>query len=92
MASGSPKNTEHRGCCGLKYKMGSYPLLVKRVPRRRGGLRVGHTFTLTSWGEHEATAQEIEVCPAKHLTLEHLEAIDMALNRPIGPRAVSRPL
>jgi hypothetical protein len=38
-----------------------------------------------SWGEHEATAQEIEVRAAEHLTLEHFQAIDLPLNWPIAP-------
>ena len=46
---------------------------------------MGHTCALVSWGEQEAAVEEIEVGPAKHLALEHLEAIDMALDRAIGP-------
>jgi len=57
----------------------------RRCPRCRGGLRMGHTCALVSWGEQEAAVEEIEVGPAKHLALEHLEAIDMALDRAIGP-------
>jgi hypothetical protein len=30
--------------------------------------------------------EEIKVRPAKHLALQHFEAIDMAFNRSIGPR------
>jgi len=44
-----------------------------------------HTCALVSRGEQEAAVEEIEVGPAKHLALEHLEAIDMALDRAIGP-------
>ncbi len=57
----------------------------RRCPRRYRSLRVEHTCALASWGEHEAAAQEIEVCSAKHLAFQHLEAIDMALDRSIGP-------
>jgi hypothetical protein len=35
----------------------------------------------TSWSTHEAAAQEIEARSAEHLTLEHLETIDMPLHR-----------
>jgi hypothetical protein len=67
--------------CHLTHKIGSYPLLVKRMPcrrrrpRRYRGLRVGHTCALVSWGEHEAVVEEIEVCPAKHLALQHFGGV-----------------
>jgi hypothetical protein len=43
-------------------------------------------FLRTSWSAHEAAAQEIEARSAKHLALQHFQAIDMALDRSIGPR------
>jgi hypothetical protein len=61
--------------------------LVKRVPCRwrgpcrRDGLRAGRA----SRGEQEAAGEEIEVGPAIHLALQHFQAIDMALDRPIAP-------
>ena len=38
-----------------------------------------------SWRQHEAAAEEIEVCAAKHLPFQHLEAVDMPLDRAIRP-------
>src|SRR5262249_18303678 len=38
-----------------------------------------------SRSQHEATAEEIEARPAKHLTFEHLEAIDMPLHGAARP-------
>ena len=38
-----------------------------------------------TWGQHEAAAEEIEARAAKHLALQHFEAVDMALDRPVGP-------
>ena len=40
-------------------------------------LRVWDTRSPVSWGQQEATAQEIEARPAKHLALEHVETIDV---------------
>src|SRR5205085_9300692 len=37
------------------------------------------------WRPQEAVLQEIEVGAAKHLTLQHLETIDMTLDRPATP-------
>ena len=37
------------------------------------------------WRPQEAVPQEIEVRAAKHLPLQHFEAIDMALDRPATP-------
>ena len=37
------------------------------------------------WRPQEAVPQEIEVRAAKHLPLQHFEAVDMALDRPITP-------
>ena len=68
---------------------GSWPLLVKwvhrcrRGPRCRGVLRAGYPCTLASWGKQEAAVEEIEVRPAKHLAFQHLEAVDMALDRAV---------
>jgi len=38
-----------------------------------------------AWGPHEAAAEEIKARAAKHLALQHFEAVDMALDRPVGP-------
>ena len=38
-----------------------------------------------SWSQHEAVAEEIEACAAKHLALHHLQAIDMAFHRARTP-------
>src|SRR5437667_12095821 len=48
------------------------------------GLGVGLCRPIT-WGPHEAAAQEIEARTAKHLALQHFEAVDMALDRPRTP-------
>src|SRR3989442_5350396 len=53
-------------------------------PAWRRGLGVGLGRPIP-WGPHEAAAAEIEACAAKHLALQHFEAVDMALDRPIGP-------
>src|SRR5712691_8260888 len=53
-------------------------------PAWRRGLSVGLCWTI-AWGPHEAAAEEIEVRAAKHLALQHFEAVDMALDRPVGP-------
>jgi hypothetical protein len=45
---------------------------------------LGHA-PLTSWSTREAAAQEIEARSAEHLTLEHLETIDMPLHRTDTP-------
>src|SRR5262244_3192335 len=99
-ASRRPPPTRSRpgvGCCRIwascrfTHKFGSYPLLVKRMPcrrrrpRRYRDLRVGHTCALVSWREQEAAVEEIEVRSAKHLAFQHLEAIDMALDRSVAP-------
>jgi len=46
---------------------------------------MGHTCALVSWGEQEAAAEEIEVCPAKHLALQHFQPVDMALDGTVAP-------
>src|SRR5689334_3434157 len=43
--------------------------------------RAGRLGRLGSWGHHEAAAEEIEACAAKHLALEHLQPVDMPLHR-----------
>src|SRR6266446_3563368 len=37
------------------------------------------------WDPHEAAAEEIEVCPAKHLALQHFQPVDMALDGTVAP-------
>src|ERR1700675_141739 len=72
----------------LSQNLGSWPLLVKwvqrrwRCPRLRGGLRAGRL----SWGEQEAAAEEIEAGTAKHLALEHLQAVDVPFDWASAPR------
>src|SRR5437870_2715614 len=48
--------------------------------------RAGCLSWLGPWGQHEAAAEEIEARAAKHLPLEHFEAVDVPLDRSIGPR------
>ena len=36
-----------------------------------------------SRGQEEATAQQIQVCPAKHLPLDQLQAVNVSFNRAI---------
>ena len=45
----------------------------------------GRLGWLGPWRQHEAAAEEIEVCAAKHLPFQHFEAVDMPLDRAIGP-------
>ena len=47
--------------------------------------RAGGLCRTIAWGPHEAAAEEIEMRAAEHLALQHFEAVDMALDRPIGP-------
>src|SRR5262245_9427400 len=53
-----------------------------RVCRRS---RAGHWGGLGARRSHEAPMQEIETRTAKHLPLQHLEAVDVPLDRTIGP-------
>ena len=39
----------------------------------------------TTWGTHEAAAEEVEARPAEHLTFQHFQAINMALDRARTP-------
>src|SRR4029453_12740031 len=54
-----------------------------RVCRRS---RAGRRGGLGARRQHEATMQEIETRAAKHLPLQHFEAVDVPLDRAIGPR------
>src|SRR5437870_64442 len=65
---------QRTGLCGLGYCV---PLC-----QRRGADRLGLS---PAWSPHEAAAEEIEACAAKHLALQHFEAIDMPLDRPGAP-------
>jgi hypothetical protein len=40
----------------------------------------------TSWSEEETATEEIEMCPPKHLALQHFQAIDMAFDGAGAPR------
>jgi len=42
--------------------------------------------------QEEASGEEIETCPAKHLALQHLQTIDLAFNRSLTPRQRHRRL
>src|SRR2546423_9078890 len=42
--------------------------------------RAGSLGRPITWGPHEAAAEEIEPRAAKHLALQHFEAVDMALH------------
>src|SRR5438128_11825106 len=53
-------------------------------PAWRRGLSVGLCRTIAG-GPHEAAAEEIEMRAAEHLALQHVEAVDCALDRPFGP-------
>src|SRR5712691_6496074 len=57
-----------------------------RSGRRGWGTLVCGLGLPLAWGPHETAAEEIETRPSKHLAFEHLEAIDMALDRSSGPR------
>ena len=53
---------------------------------RLGRCLLAETLGLsTTWGQHEAAAEEIEARPAEHLALQHLEAVDMPLDRARTP-------
>ena len=56
--------------------------MAARVATRLGG-GLGRPI---AWGPHETAAEEIEARPAKHLALEHFEAIDVPLDRTGRPR------
>ena len=43
--------------------------------------RAGRRGRLGAWSTHEAAAEEIKARTAKHLTFQHFETIDMALDR-----------
>src|SRR5262245_15531246 len=40
---------------------------------------------LWSRRQQETLGEQVHACPAQHLTLEHLQAIDLAFNRPLTP-------
>jgi hypothetical protein len=40
--------------------------------------------------QEEASGQQIEPCPAKHLALQHLQTIDLAFDRSLTPRQCHR--
>ena len=40
---------------------------------------------LWSRRQQETLGEQVHAYPAKHLTLEHLQAIDLAFNRPLTP-------
>src|SRR5262245_29636869 len=63
-----------RGLCGLR---GSLDLDRHPWPDDLG-------FPLP-WHPQEAVPQEIEVCAAKHLALQHFEAIAVAFDRAVAP-------
>lgn len=40
---------------------------------------------LLVWSQHEAAAQEIEVCPSIHVALEHLQTVHVPLHGAVTP-------
>ena len=50
------------------------------------GLREHTSLRLFAGHPQKAVAQEIEVCAAKHLALEHFEAVDVAFDGAVTPR------
>lgn len=61
----------------------SYPMR-QRVGLCRFGAGPTPGRRLT-WGPQEAPAQELQVCAAEHVPLQHFQPVDMALDRPGGP-------
>jgi hypothetical protein len=53
--------------------------------RLRWCLRAWLGLRRTLWSQEEASGEEIESRPAKHLALEHLQAVDLALDRSLTP-------
>ena len=51
---------------------------------RSRGFSVGLRLPLL-WRQHEAAAQEIEVRPAKHLALQHLQTVDVPFHGAATP-------
>jgi hypothetical protein len=48
-------------------------------------MRAGSQGMPLAGGQHEAAAEQIELRPAKHVALQHFEAVDVPLDRAIGP-------
>ena len=73
------------------HRLGLAPKLCRRglEVSVRLLLRAWGTRSPVSWGQHETTAEEIEACTAKHLALEHFQAIDVPLDRTGAPRQVT---
>ena len=79
-------------CCDSPLSLAIVPYHTHRLglaPRlRRGCLGVGVRPLLRVWdtrspgsrGQQEATAEEIEVRPAKHLAFQHLETVNVPLD------------
>src|SRR5712692_3223829 len=76
-----PKDARHYASSRLWWPAWLRGLGVGR--RRRS--RVGGLCRPIVWGPHEAAAEEIETRPAKHLALQHFEAIDMPFDRSSAP-------
>jgi hypothetical protein len=65
------------------------PRLRQHVWRSGLGFCVSQCRRTLAWrlglvlaaGPHEAAAQEIEACAAKHLAFQHLQAVDVPLDR-----------
>ena len=61
----------------------------------RGGLRLDQRLWPDNLGlplpgrPQEAAAEEIEVCPAKHLALQHLQTVDVAFDGAVAPGHVT---
>src|SRR4030095_3624274 len=51
-----------------------------------GGLTLPWSLGLSCTGSpQEAAAEEIEMCPTKHLAFQHLQPVDVAFARAIAP-------
>ena len=69
--------TSHAHRLGLAQRLRRHCLGVGVRPL----LRVWDTRSPVARGQQEAAAQEIEARAAKHLALQHFEAIDVPLDR-----------
>src|SRR2546426_8914280 len=76
-----PKDACHHASSGLSWPAWRRGLSVGLCRRSQAG-GLGRPI---AWGPHEAAAEEIKARAAKHLALQHFEAVDMALDRPVGP-------
>src|SRR5882672_6712890 len=76
------------GCAPHAHCLGLAPKLCRRglAVSVRVLLQAWGTRSPVSWGQQEATAEEIEACTAKHLALHHFQTVDVSLDRTGAPR------